>query len=135
MRSDEQKLSRGAQRLQRIQQERLASKAVAKSAAHAGVVARPMDRQLSQILDRKRAQVRAGGTSVKRLGQATEEAPVGEVTTTALATDEERAALLEANSEKSATQRATSAARLRTAEGEMGLTNISPPPEPPDMAI
>lgn len=134
MRGDEPKLSRGEQRLQNIQQQRLARKTVAKSAAHQGVMARPMDQSLSKILEKKRAAVRAGGTSVKRLGDRAEEAPVGEVATSALAA-EEREALLEANSEKTATQRATSAARLRTAEGEMGLKKTAPLPEPPDMAI
>jgi len=135
MRSDEPKLSRGEARIAKIQQQRLASKTVAKSAAHVGVVARPMDKNLSKILDMKRAAMRAGGTSVKRLGERpTEEVTMG-ATVSPESGSEEREALMEANSEKTAMQRATSAARLRTAEGEMGLKKAAPLPEPPDMAI
>jgi hypothetical protein len=110
-------LSRGEARIAKIQGERLASKTVARSAAHQGVVARPMDKQLSDILDRKRAEVRQQGTSAARLGQ------------------EEHETLLQANSEEDATNRSTSVGRLRTAEGEMGLQSTPKPSEPPDMAI
>jgi len=129
----EKTLSRGEQRLQKIQQARLATKTVAKSAAHVGVVARPMDKNISKILDMKRAQLRRGGTSAARLGEgpaASEMDIVNPAEGTA-----ERDALMEANSEQTAAQRATSAARLRTAEGEMGLKKTAPLPEPPDMAI
>lgn len=132
--SESKKLSRGEQRIQNVQNARLAGKAVAKSAAHAGVVARPMDKNLSQILARKRAQVLKGGTSAARLG----EEPSGTEKDAVDPTEGfiEREALVEANSEKTATQRATSVGRLKTAEGEMGLPQTRvPPPEPPDMAI
>lgn len=133
MRADEPKLSRGQARVAKIQQDRLASKMVAKSAAHVGVVARPMDKNLSKILDRKRAQVRAGGTSVKRLGESGQEEAMEVVDPTEGLL--ERDALVDANSEKTGTQRATSVGRLRTAEGAMGLQKPPAPPEPPDMAI
>jgi hypothetical protein len=49
------------------------SKPAAKSAAHEGVVARPMDRGLSTSLAMKRAQMLGRGTSVKRLSKHAEE--------------------------------------------------------------
>jgi len=94
-----------------------------------------MDKNLSKILDMKRAQVQKGGTSAARLGQRPAEEAELEVVDPSEGTAE-RDALVEVNSEAAGTQRATSAARLRTAEGEMGLPQKrTPPPEPPDMAI
>jgi hypothetical protein len=49
--------------------ELIARKPAAKSAAHEGVVARPMDRGLSNSLAIKRAQFLGRGTSVKRLSR------------------------------------------------------------------
>ncbi len=42
-------------------------KDAAKSAAHEGVVARPMDKQISKILQMKRDQLKQRGTSVHRI--------------------------------------------------------------------
>ena len=132
---EEPTLSRGEQRLQKIQQARLATKTVAKSVAHKGVVARPMDKNLSQILDRKRAEVQKGGTSAARLGQQQPEESEAEWVNPESGAAE-REAMADANSEKTGTQRATSVGRLQTAEGTAGLPQKrTPPPEPPDMAI
>src|SRR3989344_6632234 len=58
--------SRGQERLVQFSKYRSVGQA-AKSAAHQGVVARPMDKNLSDILERRRAEVQGGGTSVARL--------------------------------------------------------------------
>lgn len=127
--------SKAEKRLARVASMRNKAPA-AKSAAHEGVKARPMDAQLSRILDQKRAAMRAGGTSAARLGQrsvepepeAAEDVPVAEG-------DAERQAMKAANSEEEKAKRATSASRLKTPTAELGL---KPPPhraEPPDMEI
>ncbi|OGL73164.1 hypothetical protein A3E39_01505 [Candidatus Uhrbacteria bacterium RIFCSPHIGHO2_12_FULL_60_25] len=53
-------------RLAKIAQLR-SQKPAAKSAAHEGVVERPMDKQISKILQMKREQSRQSGTSVYRI--------------------------------------------------------------------
>ncbi len=108
---------------------------VAKSAAHIGVQARPMDAQLSKILDRKRADVRAGGTSAARLGQRPEEPLNVEKEDPITESDIARAALVEANSDEEKQKRATSASRLKTPTTELGLKEPTRAQEPRDMEI
>ena len=112
----------------------------AKSAAHEGVVARPMDKNLSDILERRRAEVQGGGTSVARLqrqGAADAGSTAADTSgTTATVADsgaltEEQKALLpeemitevinEVNSEQEAMQTGTSVTRLQNAKTAMGL--------------
>jgi len=109
----------------------------AKSAAHQGVVARPMDKNLSDILERRRAEVLGGGTSVARLGQqdavaadAASAVTNSAATDTSALTEEQKALLPEAmiteiinevNSEQEATQTGTSVTRLQNAKTAMGL--------------
>jgi len=56
------------QRLTKIRESMHSAKTAATSAAHAGVVARPMEKNISKMLDQRRAQVQGRGTSVARLG-------------------------------------------------------------------
>jgi hypothetical protein len=64
--------AKGSERLMK-RMEALARKPAAKSSAHEGVVARPMDRGLSTSLALKRAQMLDRGTSVKRLSKHADE--------------------------------------------------------------
>jgi hypothetical protein len=61
------KLSARASERMMKRAEVISKKPAAKSAAHEGVVARPMNANLSKILDMKRAQMLGRGTSVQRL--------------------------------------------------------------------
>lgn len=74
----------------------LPPKNIAKSAAHEGVVERPMDKGISKLLEIRRAQAKGKGTSVYRLKKTKEE-------------EEE---------EMRAEQRASSVFRLRRGEEE-----------------
>lgn len=51
----------------------LPAKNIAKSAAHEGVVERPMDKGISKLLEIRRAQAKGKGTSVYRLKKTKEE--------------------------------------------------------------
>lgn len=129
-------------------------KPVGNSAPHQGVVARPMDQQLSDILDKKRAQVLGRGTSVARLGrEAAAETNAGAVSPDAEATldDEEegsdlppeQAAMVSANSRTARATRGVSVARLATPKVQMGLQDMpvealrqkEKPSEPTDLPI
>ena len=108
---------------------------VAKSVAHQGVQARPMDAQLSRILDQKRASMQAGGTSAARLGQRPEEPLNVEEEPPITEGDMARTAMTEANSKEEKATRATSASRLKTPATELGLKTPPKVPEPGDMEI
>jgi hypothetical protein len=58
----------------------LGNKATAKSAAHEGVVERPMDKNLSKLLEIRRAQKIGRGTSVVRLNEKETEEKDAETT-------------------------------------------------------
>lgn len=58
----------------KIKEAMQAARTTAKSAAHQGVVARPMDKNLSKILDQRRAQAAGPASSVARLGKEGESA-------------------------------------------------------------
>jgi hypothetical protein len=129
--------TRGQERLTQLSKFRSVGQA-AKSAAHQGVVERPMDKQLSGILDRRRAELLRGGTSVARLGQENVTASVDAATpATSVAdlnaevlTEEQRAilpeeavaeAIQDVNSKEEATTKGTSVNRLQTPKTVMGL--------------
>ena len=80
-------------------------KDVAKSAAHEGVVARPMDKQISKILQMKRAQAKQHGSSVYRMREREE--------------DDEQALYEEE-------LRGTSAARIKSPLGDLPLVRLPP---------
>jgi hypothetical protein len=116
----------------RIQADRLAAKPAAKSLAHQGVTARPMDRGLSRITEQKRMSLRQRGTSVARLGQTTPEEDPLFTSDGALAADTiaagatERRALTDANAGKQAAKRGTSVNRLYTPEKDLRLREVPP---------
>lgn len=64
-------MQRAQERLAKIQSLRTTD--AAKSAAHEGVVARPMDKQISKILQMKRDQLKQRGTSVHRIRENEED--------------------------------------------------------------
>lgn len=80
-------------------------KDVAKSAAHEGVVVRPMDKQISKILQMKRAQAKQHGSSVYRIRERE--------------ADDEQALYEEE-------LRGTSAARMKTPLGNLPLVRLPP---------
>lgn len=97
-------MQRAQERLSKIAQLRT-SKSAAKSAAHEGVVERPMDTQISKILQMKRDQLKQRGSSVYRLREHE---------------GEDEQALYEED------LRGTSAARTKTPLGDMPLVRLPP---------
>jgi len=71
--TDAPSLSKGDKRMAAIKESMQATKSTATSAAHQGVVARPMDKNLSKMLEQRRAQMQSRGTSVARLGKEEDE--------------------------------------------------------------
>lgn len=61
--------NRAEVRMAKLRDSMQAGKSTAKSAAHAGVVARPMDKNLSKILENRRAEMQSSASSVARLGK------------------------------------------------------------------
>jgi len=62
-------VSRGDERLAKLRTSIREKKIAATSAAHTGVVARPMDQNLSKMLEQRRAQFQESGTSIARIGK------------------------------------------------------------------
>jgi hypothetical protein len=64
---EDEPMSKGEERRMKLMQFRNAGKGVAKSAAHLGVTARPMDQRVSKLLEQRRAQQSGRATSASRL--------------------------------------------------------------------
>jgi hypothetical protein len=115
----------------------------AKSTAHQGVVARPMDQNLSKILQRAREDLRTRGTSVARVKRheqfedEEEEGAVDKEPELVRPEDVSARTLRAANASQDLTEKGTSIGRMRTAKKEMGLKNpiVKPPDEPSEMMI
>lgn len=141
-------VSRADKRMAAIKASMQAAKTTAKSAAHTGVVARPMDKNLSKMLEQRRAQMKESGTSVARLGKEVEPRQQGssnahrpgEETNDKNASSVARlddaahgstsaARLNEANSSEGLATRGTSAARL--GKGKDNPSYLPPPPQKP----
>ena len=67
------KIPTRVEKLMRRREQLLGNKDVAKSAAHEGVVERPMDKGLSKMLEIQRAQSNGRGSSVYRINKTREE--------------------------------------------------------------
>jgi hypothetical protein len=83
--------------------EHMPNKAAAKSAAHEGVTARPMEQQLSRALDEKRRALWVRGTSVLRINPTTEQ---------------------EQEDEQRKTERSTSIGHIHSPISDLHLTQI-----------
>lgn len=120
---------------------------VAKSVAHEGVVERPMDQNLSKILENKRAELKGRGTSVSRLNRHTEtEAAVGGLEEEDVPEKERELVrpediaertLHEANTREERLVKGTSVGKFKSAKKEMGLRGpfVAKPPDLGDMEI
>lgn len=120
-------VSKGQQRRAEMTQFRNTGTA-AKSMAHQGAVIRPMDQNLSKILQNRREELKSRGTSVARIRrheqfEETEEEGLEKKPELVRPEDITEQALQEANSLQGSTEQGTGVGHLRTAKKEMKLTD------------
>lgn len=127
--------NRAEVRMAKLRDSMQAGKSTAKSAAHAGVVARPMDKNLSKILENRRTEMRGPSSSVARLGKEDAANPqgsssVGRLNETPGQGGTSVGRMGEAGRVNDLTQSGTSIARIGNNESHPSYLP-PPPPKPP----